>query len=98
MHMPAPTAATPCSGTAIASASANSRRMILRDIVGDCTQLIEDRTFRTMVAVAVMHQVLERPGHALQLGDLALQVVDMLPGDTLHRGARARSIAPQAEE
>ena len=58
---------------------------------------IEDRTFRAIVAVTFLDQVLERRLHALQLADLALDVGDPGLGDRLDVGAGTASIAIQIE-
>src|SRR4051812_2447596 len=62
------------------------------------SQVVEDRALRPRIAMAVVREMLERVDHGLQLRDLSLQLIDMAPGDLLHRGARARLALPQAEQ
>src|SRR5688572_13024077 len=61
-------------------------------------QVVEDRTIRPMITVAMLRQMLERVDHCLELGDLAVQLVDMLAGNLLHRRAGTGLVLPQAEQ
>src|SRR5688572_32258374 len=61
-------------------------------------QVVEDRAVRPMVPVAMPCEVLERIDHRLELGDLAIQLVDMLAGDLLDRRAGTGLVLPQAEQ
>ncbi|MND08598.1 hypothetical protein D3C83_313330 [compost metagenome] len=45
--------------------------------------------------MAVVREVLQGFHHALELGDLALEAVDMRAHDLLHRGAATRLVLPE---
>src|SRR5262249_24956092 len=61
-------------------------------------QVVEDRAFRPAVAVAVPLQVLQRLEYRAELGDLALELVDVCARDLLYRGARATLVLPKREQ
>ena len=44
-------------------------------------QVVEDRTVRPLIAVAVVHEVLERAAHLLQLGNPPVEIDDVLLRD-----------------
>ena len=52
----------------------------------------------TTIAVAVLHELMERAPHRLQLLNLLIELVDVVLGDTADVGARAPAVAPQAEQ
>jgi len=51
-----------------------------------------------VIALAVVHQLLQGVAQAHQLGDALVQFVDVGIGQGLHVGARAPPVAPQGEQ
>src|SRR5688500_7387552 len=61
-------------------------------------EIFEDRAIGSMVAVAVSREIDERLAHGLHLGDLGVELRDVLRGQPLHVRARAPAVAPEAEQ
>src|SRR5687767_3284513 len=61
-------------------------------------QVVEDRAVRPMITLAMLRQMLERIHHCLELGNLAVQLVHVLAGDLLDRGAGTGFVLPKAEQ
>lgn len=57
-------------------------------------EIVENRAFCPMIAVAMASQGGERPSHPLQFGDLRLERCDMIQSNPLHIGAGAGPVAP----
>jgi hypothetical protein len=60
-------------------------------------QIIEDRTVRTIVAMAGGNQVSKRVRHGLHLSDARLKIADMHLSDALDLPARAAAVARSAQ-
>ena len=61
-------------------------------------QVVEDRAVRPAIAVAVLHELMERASHRLQLLDLLIELADVVLRHAADVGARAAPVAPEAEE
>src|SRR5688572_158743 len=59
------------------------------------SQVFQDRAIGPAVTVAVVRQMLECRHHRLQLDDAAIQVLQVVTGDLLNRGAGTRLVAPK---
>ena len=58
----------------------------------------EDRAVGAVIALAVVHQLLQGVAQAGQLGDLAVQLVDMVAGQRLDVGTGAAPVLPQLQQ
>src|SRR5450830_1498881 len=61
-------------------------------------QVLEDRAVGSMIAVAVLHQVLQGVAQAGQFLDLAAQRLDMLTGQGLDVGTGALAVLPEGQQ
>ena len=61
-------------------------------------QIVQDRALRPLVAMAALHQRLQRALHGLHGGDAFGQVVDVGLGDALDLAAGAGLVLPQAHQ
>src|SRR5205085_3865692 len=61
-------------------------------------EILENRTFGAGVAVAMRDQMREAAAHRAQLGDLAIERLEVRGGERLYRPARALLVAPKIEQ
>src|SRR6185437_9763084 len=61
-------------------------------------EVVEDRTARTLVTVATVHEMLERRLHRLHFRDPGFDLGDVREREALHLVAAAAPVLPEAEE
>src|SRR5687767_1510945 len=61
-------------------------------------QALDDGALGPVVALAAMHEMLERRLHGMQLGQLRVELVEVDLGQRLDLPARAAPVLPEAEE
>src|SRR3546814_1062537 len=66
--------------------------------VVDFSKSIEDRTFRTVIAVAGSGEVLQRPRHLSELAGLALKLLDVAQRKALYVGTGTGAVTPQVKQ
>src|SRR6188768_867226 len=70
-------------------------RRVAAALVG---QRLEDRALGPLVAMAAVHQVLERRLHREQMGCLLLELADVRLGQRLDAAARTPAVLPQPDQ
>ena len=61
-------------------------------------QLLQNRTIRPLIPMTGLGQMLQRAHHVAHLGDLAVQLADMLQGQRFDIGAGPCLILPERKE
>ena len=61
-------------------------------------EILENRTFGAGVALAMRDEMREAAAHRAQLGDLAIERLEVRGGERLYRPARALLVAPKIEQ
>lgn len=60
-------------------------------------QIVQNRTIRSLVTVAAIHEVREGVFHRLEFFKLPVQEIQMLPSDSLNFAARASFVLPKTD-
>lgn len=74
----------------------SAHRLFARRL-GGAGEVVEDWTIRPVVAVAAFHQIDQRVAHRAQLGDLAVDLLDVVAGEAFDLGAGAGIVVPQSQ-